>query len=249
MDPITITARTVTSSSAVDVAPGASNATPAAPASALPAPEFFGDVATALATLMLKSEFVRKNLAHEERKVAEAGMKSAQDAQLKELTTEADMKFTAATERAAGQIVGGALSVASAAGAEARGFEDTKTEIAHAKAEQVWQRGDRVGPEPIRIPSNPGVAERLATDKDVGGGVGKIFEGSMDLLAAGEDHGASKADVRAKADENLANAWKSSIDDAKDARQVAQDRIGRVNDSLKSIQDTSAQTTMSAIKA
>ena len=55
--------------------------------------------------------------------------------------------------------------------------------------------------------------------------------------------------VRAKADENVASAWKNSIDDARDARKDAQERIGRVNDWLKSLQDTTAQTTMSAIKA
>ncbi len=233
MNSFAIQARAVSTTSPVDKATSVGGAAPAPPASALPTPEFSGDVATALAQLMLKSEFVRKNLAHEERKVAEAGMKSAQEAQIKELTTEADKKLDAATEAAVGTIGNGVLCASTAA------MDIATTNGPNEPRKDVSLNGAKMDRRAVS----------LASDRDFGKGAGGVFEGSMKLDAAAKDHEASKANIRAKADENLASAWKNSIDDAKDARQDAQERIGRVHDWLKSLEETTAQTTMSAIKA
>jgi hypothetical protein len=210
--------------SRIDEVASSQGSAPSRAASAAPAPEFSGDLATALAQLILKTEHANKESARAERKNAEAGMKAAQEAQLKDLTEEADKKCDAATQRAWGQIGSGVLTAGTAFGAEARDLDRNQT-------------------------PKPSMGGRILTNAAVGAGAGKALEGSLDLVAAGAEHESGRAGVRAKADENLASSWKNGLDDAKDAKRDAEERIGRVHDWLKSIQDTSAQTTMSALKA
>jgi len=235
MNSVSLNTRNINTAPSVNQVNGP--ATNLAPPSIAPQSEFNADVATALATLILKTEFQNKALAHEQKKDAEAGVKAAQDAQLKDLREEADKKLDAATVTSIGEIGSGLMSMGTAG-----------MDIATSNGKDV--NGRELPREKLRI-GNAAVdprAENVLCDRDVGKGAGGVFEGSAKLTGAFLDHDASKANIRAKADENLSNEWKNSLDDAKDAKHAAEDRIGHVMEWLKSMHETTAQTTMSSIK-
>jgi hypothetical protein len=191
-------------------------------ASVLPTPGFSGDAALDLARLMIKVGQQQRSSSTAERRVEMTNMKAAQDQQLSELHKEADEKLGAATEEAVGQIAEGALTAGTAVCSEIK--------------DQAYV-------------ANPGIGWRIASDINVGKGTGEVIHGAFSLDAATKNHAASEANIRAKADENLATACKMKLDDLDDAKKAAQTLVEHGFDYLKSLQETTAQTTMSAIKA
>jgi hypothetical protein len=171
-----------------------------------------------LAQLMLKTEFDRQSAQRDERKQAESALAQAQQQQLSEMQESADKREAAGKEQAVGQIVGGAIEVGSAG------------------ASLAQAEGVKMGP----------VSSTLASPTAAQGGQG-LANGICSFDAAGKTREASDADIRSKADENRAAVEKSRVDDARDDKRAADESVGRVLDWLKSMEDTSAQTTQAAI--